>query len=85
MKINLRRGTEPEDFKTCNLQRQLQVLALPVCLWGVFLFCFSFQGFWGVFCLGFWGGFWFVFFLIRAFLGLSGVFLLGFFLFCFVD
>jgi len=38
MKINLRRGTEPEDFtfKTCNFQEQLQVVALPgwlcVCL-----------------------------------------------------
>lgn len=42
MKINLWRGTESEDFifKTCNLQEQLQVLALP-------LSCFflSFQGF----------------------------------------
>lgn len=39
MKINLRRGTEAEDFtfKTCNFQEQLQVVALPGCLGFLFL------------------------------------------------
>lgn len=40
MKINLRRGTKPENFtfKACNFQEQLQAVALPV---GVgFFVCF---------------------------------------------
>lgn len=67
MKINLRRGTEPEDFvfRTCNLQEQLQVLTLPVCLFGFFL---SFQGFFSCALFGF--------FLVGTFLSL---FVWGFF------
>lgn len=41
MKINLRRGREPEDFtfKTSNFQEQLQVVPLPVFCWFFFCVC----------------------------------------------